>query len=726
MNKYLVLIIITLFFSCKKTEKQYSYAEKGIITLTSAQINTKTGAKLIGEWEFYENKLYTPDSFATNNIKPKYINSPEKDPNTKLKRHLYATYRLKAIVKNINFPLVITNKRIFSSNKIWVNGKLLAEAGKVNTNIQNYKSELKITFAEILNINSKIDTLDIVIQVANFHDPVSGIITPIKLENLKKATKKQALEVSFLVAIIAILFIIGLFSATIFIIRKKDYYYLALTALSIVFITFSLATNDTLLKNIFISDFSVLTRLTHISISLYPSIIIMFFYFIYKNEVSKKIAIISLIISLALVIFSLFFNIEIIRRLTIIKVIFIFSSFSYLLLFALTKAIINKRNGALWAFIGLFILSLTTLNDILFSLSILNIGYISSYGFLGYFIFQAITIASNFANTIKHNELLSKKLEFHNKNLEQIIKSRTEQVYFQKEEILARNEELQMQNEEILAQREDIKTINEKTLHQNAQTNSSIRYAGKIQTAILPNRIEIEKELDFFILHKPKDKVSGDFYWYYSNKNAEQNTTEIYTAIVDCTGHGVPAALMSMLGNMILNNLIIQQKYKKPSEILSKMHREIVAILKQEENKNDDGMDICICRIDKKNNVTTKVTFSGAKSPLFYINSANKVTRVKGCPKPIGGIIDSEFDFFYTDMEIIPEKGDMLYLTSDGYIDQNNNERRRFGTVKFMKLLRIISNRPTIAQRQVLLRELIDFMEGEEQRDDISIWGIKI
>jgi len=726
MNKYLVLIIITLFFSCKKTEKPVNYAKKGIITLNSAQINTKTGASLIGEWEFYENKLYTPDSFLINNIIPEYINYPEKGPNKKLNKHLYATYRLKAIVKNVNFPLVITNKRIFSSNKIWVNGKLLGQAGIVNTNSQNYKPELKITFGKILNINSKIDTIEIVIQIANFHDPASGIITPVKLENLKNATTKQALEVSFLIAIIAILSIIGLFSATIFIIRKKDYYYLALTALSILFITFSIATNDTLIKNIFISDFLILTRLTHISISLYPSVIIIFFYFMYKNEVSKKIVILALIISIALVIFSLFFNVEIIRKLTIIKVIFVFSTFSYLLFYALIKAILNKRNGAYWAFIGLFILSLTTLNDIFFSLNIINTGYISSYGFLGYFILQAMTIASNFAKTLKNNEVLSQKLEFHNKNLEQIVKSRTEQVYFQKEEILSRNEELQMQNEEILAQREDIKSINEKILHQSTKTNSSIRYAGKIQTAILPNHAQIQKELDFFILHKPKDKVSGDFYWYYSKKNLKEGTTETYTAIVDCTGHGVPAALMSMLGNMILNNLIIQQKYRSPAKILSEMHREIVAILKQEENKNDDGMDICICRIDKKEKLTTKITFSGAKSPLFYINSANKVTRVKGCPKPIGGIIDSEFDFFYTNIEIVPQKGDMIYLTSDGYIDQNNNERQRFGTVKFMKLLRIISNRPTIAQRQVLLRELIDFMEGEEQRDDISIWGIKI
>lgn len=723
-NIGLIILLAALFsiilHSCN-TKKEQNSAEKGYINLSAKEINSFWGAEIIGEWEFYENKLYTPDSFANNKITPQYINVPAINKHDKLNRHLFGTYRIKIITDSINFPVAITNKRTFSSSKIFINNTKQYSVGNVQKTKEEYTPELKITYIELKNIEKIRDTTEIIIQIANFHDPISGIITPFKLENSRKAYKKIIFETGALIGILSIIFILGVFSFTMFINRQKSISQLIFVVLSLVFIMFGLATNDTLIKNYFLSNFDDITRITHISVSLYPAVIMLFFYYLKEKIIPKRIIQITIAISIALIIFSIFSDTETIRQYTYIKGIYIILILSYLIFYIMPRAFIKKIKVIEWAFAGLIILTISSINDTLFSMNIVKIGYLSIYGFFIYFIMQAMYIANNFTATIRENEELAKILEYQNKNLEEIIKIRTGELHFQKEEINARNEELQMQNEEIIAQREEIKSKNDKIKHQNSQTNSSIRYAGKIQNAMMPDIQKINIELDTFIIFKPREKVSGDFFWF-SMKKSEKI---IYTAVADCTGHGVPAAFMSMMGNVILNNIISNRNNMSPAAILTKMHEEIVNTLNQTENKNADGMDLCLCKIEKEGKTTKKVTFSGAKSPLYYIQQSGKTTRIKGSPKPIGGILDSEFDFYYSDIEIFPQKGDMIYLSSDGYIDQNNSYRERFGTVKFMKLLRIIAGRSTETQKQVLERELVDFMENEEQRDDITVWGIK-
>ncbi len=265
---------------------------------------------------------------------------------------------------------------------------------------------------------------------------------------------------------------------------------------------------------------------------------------------------------------------------------------------------------------------------------------------------------------------------------------------------------------------------------QNQDIKASIKYARTIQNAFLPNKIELNKLFDNFVVYKPKDIVSGDFYWLsvvHDSIFFEEANNLTFLAVADCTGHGVPGAFMSMLGNSLLNEIVNEKEIHDPAEILELLNINIKRVLNQEKSENMDGLDICLCRIQDDENGKLKLNYAGAKLPLFYVSKERrKVVRLKGDLKTIGGLFTNDLSF--NKHQMIVEKGDMLYLASDGYVDQNGDTpgRKSFGTVNFMKLLRIISHRPLHIQKQILENEFKDYRESKEQRDDVTIIGIRL
>ena len=318
------------------------------------------------------------------------------------------------------------------------------------------------------------------------------------------------------------------------------------------------------------------------------------------------------------------------------------------------------------------------------------------------------------------------------KNLENIVNKRTLRITRQKEILKKQadnlseiNKLMSEKNEELTSQKQEIELKNKLLDKKNDSVKSSLKYASTIQKTMLPSQAEISTFFKNFIVYKPKDIVSGDFYWFAHIPAKDNFTEKLFIAVVDCTGHGVPGAFMSMIGNRMLNNIINENKMLQPSEILEELNKRIIKSLKQGHSENKDGMDVALCRIEKLENNKVKVTYSGAKSPLFYIKkNPLKIVRLKACPKSIGG--DITLDGKFKQYEIMFEKNDMIYLITDGFIDQNNPERRRFGTVKFMKLLKIIYQRPIVEQEKVLNREFDDFREGSPLRDDVTILGLKL
>ena len=198
-------------------------------------------------------------------------------------------------------------------------------------------------------------------------------------------------------------------------------------------------------------------------------------------------------------------------------------------------------------------------------------------------------------------------------------------------------------------------------------------------------------------------------------------------AVVDCTGHGVPGAFMSLIGNRILNEIVNEKKIYNPAQILEFLNVGVQVALKQDETDNNDGMDVCLCRIEYKNGNNTEICFAGAKSPLYYYNKKNnKIERIAGSRKSIGGIRSKRSKVFYETKTVNLKKEDIIYLISDGYIDQNAPDRQKLGSNRFTEILNNIKDKDLNNQKEILENELKTHMQKEEQRDDITIVGIKI
>jgi len=254
----------------------------------------------------------------------------------------------------------------------------------------------------------------------------------------------------------------------------------------------------------------------------------------------------------------------------------------------------------------------------------------------------------------------------------------------------------------------------------NDHITSSINYAQTIQTAILPVQENIDNQFENFIIFRPKDIVSGDFYWY------SEIEKYIYIASLDCTGHGVPGAFMSMIGNTLLNEIVNSKRILETNNILTKLDELIKISLRQENSSNTDGMDVCFCRIEKTEN-STIVNFTGAKRPLLVYKQGDiEIESIKGSRKSIGGNLRKRNIEDFSVQEIVFENMGIIYLSTDGFCDQNDVERKKYGSVQLCNLLINNIDKPMNEQRIILEESLDNWMSGEKQRDDISMIGIKL
>ncbi len=260
---------------------------------------------------------------------------------------------------------------------------------------------------------------------------------------------------------------------------------------------------------------------------------------------------------------------------------------------------------------------------------------------------------------------------------------------------------------------------------QNKEIHASIRYAKTIQDAMLPSEDLLKKYFDPFILFRPKDIVSGDFYWVLAQEHA--NRSVVFVAVVDCTGHGVPGAFMSMIGNRLLNEIVSERKMESPAEILLSLNGMIREVLRQEETDNNDGMDLALCRFEFNKSGERTVTFSGAKRPLYIIKGKdNKLITHPGDRKSIGGYSINRKEALFFDKVDHLDKGDTIYMFSDGILDQNGPERKKFGRVRLEEIMVDASGLTMDKQKELFIQRLDEYRSGEEQRDDISLLGLKV
>lgn len=282
------------------------------------------------------------------------------------------------------------------------------------------------------------------------------------------------------------------------------------------------------------------------------------------------------------------------------------------------------------------------------------------------------------------------------------------------------NELLSLQNIEIQKQRDHIQ-------RQNENISKSINYAQGIQKALLPPQSSLTVVFpESFIFFRPRDIVSGDYYWFRSLSNSKEsfdpNTDKFAIAAIDCTGHGVPGAFLSMIGYNLLDE-IVSKGIHNPGSILKELNNGIRKALRQDETDNRDGMDMALCVVDIKNKL---IEFAGAKNPIVYV-SEEEVFRIRGDKESIGGGY-GVFEEDFTTHQIIVEKPTWFYLFSDGFIDQfGGADGRKFMIKGFVDLLASISILPANQQREMLKNTLKDWLGTQYQQvDDILVVGFKV
>lgn len=243
----------------------------------------------------------------------------------------------------------------------------------------------------------------------------------------------------------------------------------------------------------------------------------------------------------------------------------------------------------------------------------------------------------------------------------------------------------------------------------------SISYAKNIQNSILPSMTLFEDHFkDFFILHKPKSVVSGDFYWL------EVKDGKVLFSIADCTGHGVPGAMLSMMCSQSLTRAVNESGISEPARILDKATSLVEDYFSQSDNNINNGMDLALCSLDLKNQ---KVEYAGAKNPL-YIFQGGELKVIKADRQSIGQSMSYKS---FTNNSVDVNPGDSIYLFSDGYADQFGGPKdKKFSYKGFREVLVSIQDKPMTQQKEILSSTLDKWMDGQEQIDDISILGIRI
>ncbi|PIY11996.1 MAG: hypothetical protein COZ18_03135 [Flexibacter sp. CG_4_10_14_3_um_filter_32_15] len=271
----------------------------------------------------------------------------------------------------------------------------------------------------------------------------------------------------------------------------------------------------------------------------------------------------------------------------------------------------------------------------------------------------------------------------------------------------------------------------------NRNITDSIRYALTIQQAMLPEKKFLDSLFNsHFVIFKPLSMVSGDFYWVTKIETEVEGIikTRVYAAIIDCTGHGVPGGFMSVIGKTLLDEIVQTHQVREPAKILELLDKNTRAVLKQDQTSNDDGMDValfCMEEIEneeKNQQQQFKITFSGAKRPLYVIEKSDKTPKlktIKGDRRSIGGRTRNN-PIPFTDNEIILVKGSLIYLTTDGFADQPNPERKKIGSLALHNFIETNAPKLMTKQKTELLNLLREHQQESAQVDDISLIGIKL
>jgi serine phosphatase RsbU (regulator of sigma subunit) len=690
------------------------FAKKGVLDLRNWDFESDGAVSLDGEWAFFWEKYIQSD--REESPQPSTIvQVPSTWNHYRIDGDLlpgkgFASYRLTILLGDNHPELSLKFLSFGTAYRAYSDGRLIAEVGKIGKTRETTRPYTLPIVATLYNHSNQ---LDVVLEVANFHDKTGGFWHSIELGKTRSILINRDRLIAVDLFIAGGFLILAIYHFGIFLLRRKDRSALYFGLVSIVFGAHTLISDERYLLHLFpFLPWELIFTLEYLTVYLGFPLYLMFFHSVYPDEFSKKILIVSQVICLILSVFVIVVPVNVFS-LTMDYMQILMLLIGLYVIYVLMLAVRRRRDAARTFMVGSIIFFGTITNDILHEAHWIHTGYYASFGLLFFIFAQSFVLSVRLAKSFLLAEELSATLEHK-------VHERTAEIYQQ-------NQELEKQHQEISQQHNEISKQHEIIDKKNQNITASINYASRIQQAILGSREAITSNFkDSFIFLRPKDIVSGDFYWYTEVKRSSSNIqgfdhrTLFFKVIVaaDCTGHGIPGAFMTVLGNTLLDEIINENRITNPGKILSLLDRKLLMKL-QKQNVND-GMDIAMLIFDDENK---KVSFSGANNPMYYVRK-NEIFQIGGSKFPIGSTQYAKKKF---DTETIDyEDGDVFYIFSDGFQDQfGGPDNRKYYKKQFREFLLSISYLPMEEQEKALEEEFLRWKGSHTQTDDILIVGIR-
>lgn len=740
LKKGIVVILSLFLLNLYGFSNNAAEFNDGILDLSECDISLLDEIGLFGTVEFYWNELIQPgeiDSLLRNDKVYVEIPSPwnsYKYNGIELPSTGAASYRMLVVQSKPYKELALKISSFGTANNIYVDGELLSSVGKVSLVAKDAEPGYA---TGVLEFHQKKDSCEIIIQISNYHYSKGGIWNSYNtIGEASIIQKSWNKEMYISLILVGCMLIFAFYHLGLYILNSsfRDTLYFGLFCMVMVI---RIIVIDQILLIHLIPNFNWVTliRLEYLTLIGGTLSFSLFVYNFYNQEFSKKflnfIVLLTTLQGLTIALTSpLFFTKYLLFYQSSILI-----ACSYIIV-VVVKAIIRKQHLAFILLIGFSILVLTLVNDILYTNHVIDSIYMTSFGFVAFIFSQSFMLSARFSQLFVQSNLLAQRLETTNSNLELIVNERTAKIQDQndllveqKQQIQLTNHALEQQNDEIKAQRDNLQKQHEIVQYQQKQITSSINYARHIQSAVIDSGNEqLKVAPESFVLFHPKAIVSGDFYWF---KELEvQGVKYKIAAVVDCTGHGVPGAFMSILGTLFLNKVIAEIKTDfNASTILDKLRTEVKNLLNQQSASQivKDGMDMALVIIDYQN---MQLNYAGAHNPLFVIRAkgdspVKEIEEYKGDNMPIGIFVRKEYSF--TNHIIKVEPDDVIYMFTDGYHDQFGGPNiEKFKKRNFKQILLDIVHLPLSEQKLILDQKFNEWKGEHDQIDDVTVVGVKI
>jgi len=713
------LFFVFLFFclavsqwSCKEKKLPPKVID-GEIDLRKWYFETDGELALDGNWQFIWNKFVDSKNYndekdsAKNFVEVPGLWNGLKYRKTIIPKYGIATYKLHVILNKAYSDLAIKMLGAATASEYFIDSTFIGNSGIIGKtpekSLANYKPK-------VLDIPVTVHEFDIFVKVSNFHHKKGGMWESLVLGTRSQIRAARESDISFEYFLLGSILIMALYHLGLYFIRKGDISPLYFSLFCFALVVRISVTGEHIINNFIDMNWEWMVKLEYLSFYWAAPFFAMFTNSLFPKEFSKKAV---RFLQIFCGIYTIWVLVTPVRNYSygLIPYQLVCLLAGLYIIYTLILALIRRRDGARAFTAGWIVLFVSIINDVLYQNQMVYTGNMVYLGLFIFIFFQAFLLSVRFSRAFQQTERLTTELNYTNKNLEKIVEERTAEVIRQKDDLQRQHQLLIEKNNQV-----------EK---QNKQITASINYASRIQLAILPPEKFVSNLLpQNFIIYKPKQIVSGDFYWIKETSN------RIFVAAGDCTGHGVPGAFMSILGLTFLSEIVAHKPLLEAGLILDELRDRVIESLRQtgKRGESQDGMDIAFCVLDL---AQRQIQFAGAYNPLFLFHLRNKdevatesdFTEIRGDRQPIG-IYRKTQPFTNHIVPILDN--DTFYLFSDGYVDQFGGVKgEKFRIHRLRNLLNEIYAKDMSEQKEIIEETFSSWKGSNAQIDDILMLGVR-